>query len=225
MGDGDDCSGISLQVLLEPGHRLGIEMIRWLIQKEDVGLFQKDAAKRDTPLLSARKNAADAVRGRAAQGIHGHLKPAVKIPGRQVVKLLLHCGLAVDECLHFIIAHRFGKFFIYPVELLQEIDCLLNTFFDDLTYCFFRIKMRFLVEIIDRQARCKYGLPVVILVDSREYSQKCTFAGSVQPQHADLGSVEVGKGDVFQNWFAVIIFTDLDHRIDDLFIIGAHMSL
>ena len=40
--------------------------------------------------------------------------------------------------------------------------------------------------------------------------------GAVEPEHADLGAVEVGEVDVLENDLFLIPLGDADHRIDDL---------
>ena len=47
VGDGDDRPLVALQVLLEPLHGLGVEMIRRLVEQQDVGLLNEKTAKRD----------------------------------------------------------------------------------------------------------------------------------------------------------------------------------
>ena len=44
MGHGNNGPGIALEMVLKPGHALGIEMVGGLIQEQDVWFFEQDAA-------------------------------------------------------------------------------------------------------------------------------------------------------------------------------------
>src|SRR5581483_11275427 len=47
VGHGDDRARIDLQVMLEPGHRFGIEMVGRLVEQKNVRLLQQEPAERD----------------------------------------------------------------------------------------------------------------------------------------------------------------------------------
>ncbi len=53
MGDRDDRAGVILQVMFEPGHRFGIEMVGRLVEQQNIRFLQKQAAHRDTAALAA----------------------------------------------------------------------------------------------------------------------------------------------------------------------------
>ncbi len=53
MRDGEDCSWIVLEVLLEPEDRLGIEVVCRLVEKQQVRCLEKEPAEGDTPSLAA----------------------------------------------------------------------------------------------------------------------------------------------------------------------------
>ncbi|CAB5001180.1 unannotated protein [freshwater metagenome] len=44
MGDGDDGAGVLLEMLLEPLDALGIEVVRRLVEEEQVGLAKEQLA-------------------------------------------------------------------------------------------------------------------------------------------------------------------------------------
>src|SRR5262249_48000562 len=49
VGDDQDRTGIVAQVALEPGHRLGVQVVGRLVEQEEIGLLQEEPAERDTP--------------------------------------------------------------------------------------------------------------------------------------------------------------------------------
>ena len=53
MGDHDHGAGIVAQMMLEPSHALGVEMVGRLVEQENVGLGEQQLAKRDAALLAA----------------------------------------------------------------------------------------------------------------------------------------------------------------------------
>ncbi len=53
MGDRDDRAGIILQMMFEPGHRFGVEMVGRLVEQQNVGLLQQQAAQGHTAALAA----------------------------------------------------------------------------------------------------------------------------------------------------------------------------
>ena len=53
MGDHDHGAGIVAQMMLEPGHALGVEMVGGLVEQEDIRPLEQEAAERDAPLLAA----------------------------------------------------------------------------------------------------------------------------------------------------------------------------
>ena len=53
MGDRDDRALVLGQVLLEPRHRLGVEVVGGLVQQQQVGRAQQQAAERDAAALAA----------------------------------------------------------------------------------------------------------------------------------------------------------------------------
>ena len=55
VGDGDDRAGVLLQRPLQPGHRLGVEVVRRLVEQQQVGLGEEQPAEGDPAPLAARQ--------------------------------------------------------------------------------------------------------------------------------------------------------------------------
>ena len=51
--DGEHGALVVVKVVLEPQHRLGIEMVGRLIEQQQVGLLEQELAQRDAPALAA----------------------------------------------------------------------------------------------------------------------------------------------------------------------------
>src|SRR5262249_5043949 len=54
--DGDDRAFVFLQVLFQPTHGLGVQMVGRLIEQQYIGLFQQQAAQRHAAALAARQD-------------------------------------------------------------------------------------------------------------------------------------------------------------------------
>ena len=57
-------AGVRAQELFQPQHRLGVQVVRGLVEQQQVGRFQKQPAQRHAPALAARKARSPACRGR-----------------------------------------------------------------------------------------------------------------------------------------------------------------
>ena len=89
VGDHDHGAWIIAQMMLEPRHAFGVEMVGRLVEQEDVGFSEQQAAKRNAPLLAARQRINLSVAGRAAERVHGLLDLRIEIPEVAGVDLVL----------------------------------------------------------------------------------------------------------------------------------------
>ncbi len=80
MGDGEHGAGVLGQVLLQPLHALGVEVVGGLVEQQQVGLLQQEPAQRDPAPLAAGEHRDVGVAGRAPQRIHRLLELAVELP-------------------------------------------------------------------------------------------------------------------------------------------------
>ena len=118
MGDGDDGAGVGLEVLLEPEHRLGVEVVGRLVEQEQVGLLQEQLAQRDAAALTTGEVGHRRVRRRAAQGVHGLLELAVEVPRVGVVDVLLQLAhLGEQRVVVGVGVGHLGRDLVVAVEL------------------------------------------------------------------------------------------------------------
>ena len=219
---GDDGAFVSPQVLLQPFHRFGIEVVRRLIENQDVRLLKQQAAQADTATLAAGEDVHGCVAGGTAQGIHGHLKLRVEVPQALAVDLLLEFALLLQEFVHLVIVHRLGELVADGVEVVDQFHLDAHPLFDDLAHGLAVLQMRLLLQVADRMAGRQGNLPLKLLVHARQDLEQGTLARAVEPQHADLGAVEIGEVDVLEDDLLVVGFADADHRVDDLVRFIAH---
>ena len=92
MGHGDDGAVVGGEVLLEPQHRLGVEVVGGLVEQQQVGLLEEQLAQGDAAALTAGEDGDVGVRRGAAQGVHRLLELAVEVPRVGVVDGLLEAA-------------------------------------------------------------------------------------------------------------------------------------
>jgi hypothetical protein len=180
--DGDDRTRIALQMLIEPGHGFGVQMIGRFVEEENVRLLQQQSAQRHAPVLTAGEDLDRAVPGRAAQGVHCHLDPRIQIPGTKSVELFLDLGLTLDKLVHLLIGHGLGKLFVDPGEVGQQVHDFLQTLLHYLKDGLGLIELRLLLQIAHRVTRGEHGPAVEVLLHAGQNAQE----GSLPTQNAEI---------------------------------------
>ena len=130
MGDGDDRALVIAQVMLQPGHRLGVQVVGGLVEQQDIGFGQQQPGEGHPAAFAAGEHLDGRIRGRAAQGVHGQFQVAVQVPGVDLVECFLQFGLFGDQGIE--IGIRFGEFGVDLVERGQHVDDGLDGLADDL---------------------------------------------------------------------------------------------
>ena len=92
-------AGVALQRLLEPRHRLGVEVVGGLVEQQQVGLRQQQPAQRHAAALATGERGDVGVAGREPQGVHGDLDLAVEVVGALGLDLGLEAGLLLADLL------------------------------------------------------------------------------------------------------------------------------
>lgn len=132
MGHGHDGALVLGEVLLQPVHRLGVEVVGGLVEEQQVGLLEEELAERDAALLTAGEVGDGPVAGRAAQGVHGLLELGVEVPGVRVVQLLLQLAHLFEQRVGVVGRHLLGDL-VEPVELALDLgDAVLHVLQDRL---------------------------------------------------------------------------------------------
>ena len=109
-------------------------MVGRLIEQKNVGFCRSNRHKSHSAPFSAGQNLHRGVRRRAAQRIHGHLQPRIEVPRVLMIELLLHFALALEQLIHFVVGHLFGKLGVDLFKLFQQIDSFLHGLFDDFAH-------------------------------------------------------------------------------------------
>lgn len=184
VGDGEHRARVGREELLEPQHRLGVEVVGGLVEEQQVGLAQQQLAQRDTATLTTGEVGDRLVRRRAAQRVHRLLELRVDVPRVGVIELLLELAHLLHQLVRVVGRHELGDL-VEPVELdLDLAEALLDVAADRLLL----VERRFLQQDADGRFRVEERLAVAGLVQPGHDLQDRRLAGAVRPDDTDLGS-------------------------------------
>ena len=131
VGDGQDGALVVGEVLLEPQHALGVEVVGRLVEQQQVGLGQQQLAQRHAALLTTGEVGDRLVGRRAAQRVHRLLELGVDVPRVGGVELLLELAHLVHQLVGVVGRHQFGDL-VVPVELALDRHALFDVLADGL---------------------------------------------------------------------------------------------
>ena len=128
MGDGDDGAGVLLQVLLQPRHALGVEVVGGLVEQQQVGRLEQQLAQRDAAALTTGEHRDVGVAGRAAQRVHGLLDAGVELPAVVLLDDLHELALLGQQRVEVGVGlpHRRADLLEAGQRVAQRLDRLLD---------------------------------------------------------------------------------------------------
>ena len=223
MGHGYHGTLVLLQVLLQPVYRLGVEVVGRLVQQQDVGLLQKQAAQSHAAALASGQLGYLLVLGRATQRVHSPLQAVVQVPGVTGVKLVLKLGLACYQLIHLIRILQYfgiGERLVHAVKLSQQVKSRLHAFLHHLLYRLGIVQFRILLQITYCIAWRKDHFALITLVQAGDDLHQGRLTRAVKTDNADLGSVEEREIDVFEYLsLRRYHFADTHHRENYLLVV------
>ena len=191
MGDGDDGALVLGQVALEPGHRLGVEVVGGLVEQQQFGRAQEQPTQRHAPALTAGERADIGIRRGQAQRVHREFELGVQVPGVGRFDLGLDRGELVGRVLGVV-----GRELVEAVEQRLGLgNAVLHVSLDVLGL----VELGLLLEHPDGRTGRERGLAAVLLIDAGHDPQQRRLARSVVAQHADLGAGVERQGDVVED--------------------------
>ena len=204
-----DAAGILLEIALEPGHRLCIQMVGRLVEQQDVGLGEQQLGQRHAPLLAARELAHFGIAWRTAQGIERLLHLRIEIPEALRLDLVLQLGHLLGGLVRIV-----GGEFVVAVDQRLLLGHALHGIAE---HVLVGIELRLLRQIADAHAVGRPRLADEVLKLARHDLEQRRLARAVQADHADLGAGKERQRDVLQDLLAPRIgLGELVHVIDVL---------
>ena len=191
VGDGDDGAVVVAQGALEPRDRLGVEVVGGLVEQQQVGLRQQQAAQRHAALLAAGEGGDLGVARREAQGVHGDLDLAVEVVGAGGLDLGLELGLLGADLV--VVGVGVGVLGQHGVVALEQAGHLGHAVHHVALDVLGLVEVRLLLEQADGEAGRQAGLAGEAVVDAGHDPQQRRLAGAVRPDHADLGARVEGQ--------------------------------
>ena len=199
VGHGDDGALVLLQVGLQPLHRLGVEVVGGLVQQEDVGFSEQQAAEGHAAPFASGEVLHRCVAVGTAQRVHSAFQFGVELPGVVLLNEVCELALPLDELVHLVVVHGLGELHAHLLVLLQHIHDLLHALLHHLLDGERVVELRLLREITDGVARSEDHLALIGLVNAGDDLQQRGFSRAVETEHADFRPVEEGKVDVFED--------------------------
>ena len=218
MGHRDDGARIHLQRPLQPGHRLGVEVVGRLVQEQQVGLGQEQPAQRHPAPLTARERADVGVARREPQGVHGDLEGAVELPGAGGIDLGLQVGLLGQQGVDVGIGvAEGGAHLVVPVDQLLRLAHALGHVPG---HVLGRVQLGLLGQVADREPRGQPGLAREPVVLTGHDPQQRRLPRAVGADDADLRPRVEGEVDALQHLtIGGVEARETAHGVDEL---GSH---
>src|SRR5262249_7670987 len=141
------CTRIFLEVALEPGDGLGIEVVGRLVEEQQVRLLEKQPAERDAPPLTPGELGDVGFGSRQAQRIHGDLERTIELPRTRGVDSILKPGLLVEKRGHLLLGNGLGHLRAYFLEALEQRAYLRGSLFDVSAHVFGWVESRLLRQV------------------------------------------------------------------------------
>ncbi len=166
-------------------------MVGGLVEQQQVGLAQQQAAQRDAAALAARELGDVGVRRRAAERVHRDLERRLEVPAVDGVDPLLHAA----ELVRRLVGVVHGQL----VEPVEQRSHLGDPLLDVAAHVLGLVELGLLLEQAHGGVRGELGLAVELGVDAGHDPQQRRLAGAVVTEHADLGAGEERERDVAQH--------------------------
>ncbi len=166
-------------------------MVGRLVEQQQFGLVEQQPAERDAAALTAGELFHVGVVRRATQRVHGKVDLAIEVPEILGVDLVLQLGHLVGGFVGVI----GGKLVVALEQRLLRRHPLHDVFAHGLI----GIEMRFLFQVADPGALGDPALAGELLVDAGHDLEQRRLAGTVDPEHADLGVRVERQVDVLQD--------------------------
>ena len=225
MGHGDDCALVLLQVLLQPVDGFGIEVVGRLIEQQDVGFLQQQAAQGHTAAFTTAQVLGQLVALGAAQGIHGALQAVVQVPGIGGVDDVLQLGLTGKQFVHLLrilVVLGHAELEVDVLKLLQRVHHVLNAFLHHLLDRLGGVELRVLGQVAHRVSRCKHHLTLILCFQAGDDLHQRRFTCTVQADDADFGAIVEREVDVLEDLLLVLLdgFAHAHHREDNFLVVN-----
>ena len=162
MGHGHHGAGVAGEKLLQPFHRLGVEMVGGFVQQQHVRFLQQQAAQRDATLLAAGQRPDLRVPRRDAQRVGGDFQLLFEhvrvVGGENRLQPLLFGGELVE------VGSFFGIGLINPIQCGLGLQHFADAFLHRLAHGLVRVEFGLLRQVADLDTGLRACFALKILV-------------------------------------------------------------
>ena len=197
MRDGDDGALVVGEEPLEPEHRLGVEVVRRLVEQQQVGRGEQQAAERHAAALAAGERRHVAVAVGEAQRVHRVVELRFELPRAAAVDLVLDRRLLGEQRVE--VGVGLGELRGDRVEAVEQVAHLAHAVLDVLAHRLLGVELGLLLEQADRRVLPELGGAGRRLLLAGHDPQHRRLAGAVRAEHADLRPRQEREGDVRQH--------------------------
>ncbi len=216
MGDRDHGPLILFEVLLQPAHRLRVEVVGGLIQKQEVRLLQQGPGQGHASLFAAGEVLDGRVARGGPDGPHEDLGHPVQLPAIAGLDLVQKPALLGDQAIHLVgildLAEALRDLLVTRQQGHDVGGSLAHVLQDRQV----GIQLRFLGDVPDGDAGGGLGMTLEVAVFGGHDPQERALAGAVGTQDADLGAGKEGQGDVLEDLFLAVHLVQVVHGEDVL---------
>ena len=193
----DDRAVVLVEEALEPVDRLGVEMVRRLVEEQQIGVLEEQPGQRDAPSLAAAQGRDGRVVRRAAERLHGDFDVAFDVPGVGRVDPVLEGGLLGADRL--VVGVRLGPLRHHGVVGVDQPLDLGHAVHDVALDVLGGVELRLLRQVADGEPRRQAGVAREPVVEAGHDLQEARFARPVRPDDADLGARVERERDVLED--------------------------
>jgi hypothetical protein len=221
VGDRHDGALVALEMTLEPSDRLGVEVVRRLVEKQEVGRREQEPTERHAPPLAAGERRDVAVAVGQAERVHRAVEVLVEAPRVGAVDPVLHLCLLGEQGVE--VGVRLGEGGGDRVEAVEQVAQLPDAVLDVAAHVLRGIEVGLLREKADGGLGVGLGDPGGRLLQAGHDPQERRLPRAVRAEHADLRAVQERQGDVREHLpLGAVELVGPVHRVDDL---AAHAFL
>ena len=183
----------ALEVALQPGHALRVEVVGRLVEQQHVVALEEQPREGDAPPLAARELAHQGLGRRAAQLLHGAIHDAVELPEVGRLDGVLHAGELCHGRVHRLGLERLAQLVRDLVEAREQRtarrDTRVDALLDGLAH-----ELRLLRQVAHRGPRGGGALAVELGVSAGHDLHQRRLARAVEADQTDLRPREEAAG-------------------------------
>ena len=205
---------VVVQEVLEPQDRLGVQVVRGLVEQQQVGSLEQQLAQGHAAALAAGKHVDRHVGIGQLQGVHGLAELGIDIPAVGGVDLVLELAHLGHEGVHVTIrvAHLLADL-VKAIDLGNHVTkCHAHVLDDGLVV----VERRLLLQDAHGVAGGEPGIAVGDLLDAGHDLEQGRLAHTVGAHDADLGTGVEAQGHVVKDYLVAMGLASLMHLVDKL---------